>query len=155
MTSNTVLSSASDDTKRLNPDLFPPNGRSTRTKTTTGRQTTATDILLHQLKVFGLPAPEMEYLFHPDRKWRFDLAWVNDGIAVEIDGGIWLQTKSGRSKGHAHPQRFIQDLEKLNEAILQGWRVFRFTPEMVKKGLAIAWLERAFAQIGNLADLEY
>lgn len=152
---NNILRSASADTKRLNPDLFTSRPPATAVNGRRRQAPSATDTLLHQIALFDLPTPEMEYLFHPDRRWRFDMAWINEGIAVEIDGGIWMQTKSGRSKGHAHPKRFIQDLEKLNEAILQGWRVFRFTPQMVSKGLAIGWLERAFAQFGNLNDLPY
>jgi hypothetical protein len=75
----------------------------------------------------NLPEPEREYLFHEQRKWRFDYAWVAEGIALEFEGGIWMKTKTGRSKGHAHPKRFLKDCEKYNEAALYGWRVLRVT----------------------------
>lgn len=94
----------------------------------------------------GLPEPEREYLFHAERKWRFDYAWVAEGFALEFEGGIWLQTKEGRSKGHAHPKRFIKDCEKYNEAALYGWFVLRVTGEMVQDGRALAWLRRALVE---------
>lgn len=54
-----------------------------------------------------------------------------------------MKTKSGYSKGHAHPIRFEKDIEKYNEAALYGWTVIRVTPQMVRDGRAIEWLERA------------
>ncbi|MCB8943741.1 MAG: hypothetical protein H6658_08295 [Ardenticatenaceae bacterium] len=98
------------------------------------------------MEAAGLPQPEREYLFHAERKWRFDYAWVVEGFALEFEGGIWLQTKEGRSKGHAHPKRFIKDCEKYNEAALYGWSVLRVTGEMVEDGRAIAWLVRALVE---------
>jgi hypothetical protein len=100
-------------------------------------------VLEIQMKEAGLPEPEREYLFHETRKWRFDYAWIAEGIALEFEGGIWMQTTEGRSKGHAHPKRFLKDCEKYNEAALYGWRVLRVTGEMVQDGRALAWLERA------------
>jgi tRNA(Met) C34 N-acetyltransferase TmcA len=94
----------------------------------------------------NLPEPEREYLFHEQRNWRFDYAWVAEGIALEFEGGIWMKTKTGRSKGHAHPKRFLKDCEKYNEAALYGWRVLRVTGEMVEDGRALDWLERALVK---------
>jgi len=76
----------------------------------------------------GIPVPEREFYFHPTRKWRFDYAFPSQKVAVEIECGVWLQTEKGRSKGHAHPKRFFQDMEKYNAAAVLGWRVLRFTP---------------------------
>jgi hypothetical protein len=102
-------------------------------------------LLLRQIDAANLPPPRCEYTFHAERRWRFDLDWKPHGhlVACEIDGGIWLQTETGRSKGHAHPVRFQQDLEKFNEAALYGWLVIRVTPPMIKDGRAIDWLKRA------------
>lgn len=101
--------------------------------------------LLRQIAQVGLPAPETEYVFHAERKWRFDFSWKPYGrlVACEFEGGIWMQTDTGRSKGHANPKRFLSDCEKYNEAALYGWLVIRVTPEMVKDGRAIDWLQRA------------
>lgn len=96
-----------------------------------------------------LPDPEKEYKFHPEREFRFDYAWPHTMIAIEIEGGIWQQTETGRSKGHAHPVRFLQDMEKYNEAARFGWRVFRFTPEQLTNGDVLAFLEKVFRPFGE------
>jgi hypothetical protein len=91
-----------------------------------------------QIQAVGLPKPEHEFRFHPTRRWRFDMAWAMGffAIAVEIDGGSFV---NGR---HNRPVGFAKDLEKLNAATEMGWRVFRFTPAMVKSGYAVKLLQR-------------
>lgn len=102
-------------------------------------------VLLEQIRLSNLPEPMHEYRFHANRHWRFDFCWKTPGVLVacEVEGGIWMQTVTGRSKGHAHPKRFEGDCEKYNEAALYGWTVIRVTPEMIRDGRAIDWLERA------------
>jgi hypothetical protein len=102
-------------------------------------------VLLEQIRLTGLPEPIREYTFHAERQWRFDFCWREGGnlVACEVEGGIWMQTSSGRSKGHAHPERFERDCEKYNEAALYGWMIIRVTPVMIRDGRAIDWLERA------------
>lgn len=102
-------------------------------------------VLLEQIRLANLPEPIQEYRFHASRQWRFDFCWKlpHALVACEVEGGIWMQTETGRSKGHAHPERFQSDCEKYNEAALYGWLVIRVTPQMVRDGRAIDWLERA------------
>ncbi len=64
---------------------------------------------------------QREYRFHPTRKWRFDFADVKHRIAVEIDGGVWVQGRHTRGSG------FVKDAEKLNEAAALGFRILRYT----------------------------
>ncbi len=78
-----------------------------------------------------LPLPVLEHKFHPTRRWRADLAWPDQMVLAEIDGGTWVQ---GR---HTRPQGFENDCEKLNTAVLMGWRVLRFTTAMVEDGRAV------------------
>ena len=103
---------------------------------------TRTSLMVHalvmELRSNGVPAPETEHRFHPERKWRFDLAWPELMLAVEIDGGLWI---GGR---HVQPIGYERDCEKLNEAIVMGWRVLRFTPGMVESGNAASTIERAY-----------
>lgn len=99
--------------------------------------------LINKATAVGLPAPAREYQFHAERKWRLDLAWKEKLVACEIEGGIWMQTTTGRGKGHAHPKRFLEDVEKYNELALYGWTLIRVTPEMIKDGRALEWLDRA------------
>jgi len=110
----------------------------------TRKQIDVTSMLLEQLVEAGLPTPELEYRFHPVRKWRMDLAWPAHKVALEIEGGIWLRTRRGHGKGHAHPVRFLQDCEKYNEAVIMGWNLIRVTPKMIKDGKAIDTLSRLF-----------
>lgn len=81
--------------------------------------------------------PTREYRFNADRKWRFDFAWPDIRIAVEVEGG----TSFGLSR-HSRGEGFEADCEKYNAAAAKGWRVFRFTTQMVKDGRAIAEIKR-------------
>jgi very-short-patch-repair endonuclease len=74
---------------------------------------------------------EREYHFHPQRKWRFDFALLEPKIAVEIEGGTWIQ---GR---HQRGGSYEVDCEKYNAAVKMGWRVLRYSTEMVMRGDAI------------------
>lgn len=76
-------------------------------------------------------SPIREYPFAVGRKWRFDFAFVNERVAVEIEGGTWNGGRHTRGSG------FVKDCEKYNHAALLSWRVFRFTPSMVASGNAI------------------
>lgn len=87
----------------------------------------------------GLPEPVREHRFHPTRRWRFDLAWPDRLVAVEVDGGAFV---GGR---HTSGAGFREDCVKVSEAAALGWRVLRVMPEHVKSGQALAWLERALA----------
>lgn len=69
--------------------------------------------------------PEYEFKFHPTRKWRFDLAIPHHRIAIEIEGGTWNGGRHSRGAG------FRGDCEKYNEATKMGWRVLRYTPDMI------------------------
>jgi very-short-patch-repair endonuclease len=93
-----------------------------------------------QLRAVGLPDPEREYRFHPVRRWKFDFAFpaMLPPIAVEIEGGT---RQNGRHNRHSGYQA---DCEKYNTAILNGWRVLRFTSDMVKSGSAVATVEQLF-----------
>ena len=74
----------------------------------------------------SLPAPTYEHRFHPRRRWRFDLAWPEHKVALEVDGGTWA-----RAPGHTWGAGIAADREKQNAAVLLGWRVLRCTPQEV------------------------
>lgn len=67
--------------------------------------------------------PVKEYIFHKQRKWRFDYAIPELKIAIEVEGGVWTQ---GR---HVRPKGYIGDMEKYNQAVLYGWSLLRFIPD--------------------------
>lgn len=93
--------------------------------------------LLAMIEAAKLPKPVLELRFAPPRRWRFDLGFPDQKVALEIDGGVWTQGRHTRGAG------FIRDQEKLNEAALLGWRVLRCTPDDVWNGAALKLLERA------------
>jgi len=68
---------------------------------------------------------ESEHRFHPTRRWRFDFAWPAIKVAVEIEGGTWA---AGR---HTRPAGYAGDCCKYNAAVLLGWRVLRYTTQMI------------------------
>jgi very-short-patch-repair endonuclease len=89
------------------------------------------------MKAAGLPALEREFRFHPPRRWRFDFVLLDQKLAIEVEGGTWT---NGR---HVRAQGFSADCEKYNQAVLDGWRVLRFTGDMVKSGEALRVIEEA------------
>lgn len=91
-------------------------------------------------QLVGFPDPVTELLFHPKRKWRFDFAWEEQKLALEIHGGIHSGGRHTRGRG------FVEDRAKMNEATLLGWTVLEVTPEHIKSGQLRAWLLAAFNQ---------
>lgn len=62
---------------------------------------------------------ELEYKFAlPERQWRSDVAWVDQKVALEIDGGTWV---SGR---HNRPSTSLNEMDKNNGYASRGWLVF-------------------------------
>lgn len=78
-----------------------------------------------------LPPPVREYRFHAERRWRFDFCWPDRKVAVECEGATWTNGRHTRGSGYA------KDLEKYNAAQMLGWKVFRCTADMVKRGIAL------------------
>lgn len=92
--------------------------------------------LERQCQLAGLPMPTPELRFAPPRRWRFDLAWPEQSLAVEIDGAVFTGGRHTRGAGYE------KDLEKLSEALCLGWRVLRVSTGMVRDGRALGYLER-------------
>lgn len=93
--------------------------------------------LLTRIHQAGLPEPQTEVRFHPELKNAFDLAWPEFRLAVEAEGGVWT---GGR---HVRGQGYTDDCRKYNYAALLGWRVLRFTTEMIESDEAILLIEQA------------
>lgn len=98
------------------------------------------DTLAFQLKAAGLPSAIRELRFHSTRAWRFDFAWPELMLALEIDGGTFTNGRHSRGKGYE------ADCLKLNEAAIAGWRVLKVTGDMVYDGRALQTAERAIEQ---------
>ncbi len=78
-----------------------------------------------------------EYQFAPPRKWRFDFACPGKSIAIEIEGGVWVNSRHVRGSG------YIKDMEKYNTAAVMGWKVLRFTPDQLMTNKTIETIKSA------------
>ncbi len=78
------------------------------------------------LRAAGMKGWVQEHQFLPDRKFRFDFAWLDQKVAVEIHGGVY---SGGR---HVTGAGFTRDCEKRNLATLAGWRVLEFTGNQLR-----------------------
>ena len=102
-----------------------------------------------QIRAFKLATPEREYRFAAHavggpgkglkvrlqeaglKDWRMDFAWPSIKLAVEIEGGIFVDGRHSRGAG------MRADMRKYNAATLMGWKVLRFDGDAVKNGEAI------------------
>lgn len=80
-------------------------------------------IVLSYFDMMDVPTPELEFRFHPERKWRFDFAWPDKKLALEVDGGIWIRG------GHNRGAQIKKDWEKRNAAAKDGWRILYVEPK--------------------------
>ena len=89
-----------------------------------------------QFAVAKVPKPVTEYRFDTNgRRWRFDYAWPEKSLALEVDGGGFVNGRHSRGTG------IEKDCEKYNAALVQGWKVLRVTPKHVRDGRALAWVQ--------------
>ncbi len=93
------------------------------------------EAFMFQCVALKLPCPEREYRFHETRRWRFDFAWPELMVAVECEGGIHVQGRHSRGKS------MESDMTKYNAATELGWRVFRYSTDMITSGTAIDQIE--------------
>ena len=99
----------------------------------------------------ALPPFETEYVFANSigRRWRFDFAWPQYKLALEIEGLIVMRIGGELvCKGrHASIGGFKDDCEKYAWATIFGWRVMRFEQSQVKDKTAIDMAVRALATL--------
>jgi len=89
-------------------------------------------------KAYGIESPVKEFRFHPVRRWRFDYAWPDRKIAVEQEGGIWI------NGAHNRGVHYSSDMQKYNFAARMGWQVYRFSPAQIRKGEAQEFMKTVF-----------
>lgn len=88
-----------------------------------------------------LPPCVAEYRFHETRRWRFDFCFVDYRLAIERNGGVWLNGRHNRGTG------YLKDLEKLNAAVCAGFYVMQFTPQQITTIEAISTIKTALENI--------
>ena len=91
------------------------------------------------LRTHRLPEPVSEHRFAPPRRWRFDYAWPDRRLALEVEGGAWTRGRHTRGKG------FIADCEKYSVAAVRGWRIIRVTPDQLCTMRTVEWVREALA----------
>lgn len=69
---------------------------------------------------------EREYRFNSARRWRFDWSIPEYKIGIEYEGSTWASGRHTRGAGYA------KDCEKYNSAACLGWRVLRYTSDMIR-----------------------
>lgn len=75
----------------------------------------ATEVLAAALEEATGRRPTTERHCHPTRKWRSDLAYEEQKLAIELDGRF-----------HLRATRHRNDCEKRNWLIEQGWQVLTY-----------------------------
>jgi hypothetical protein len=120
------------------PDSFGPQKRKGVKATPASKPNP--EIFLAMLRSHGIEEScEQEFEFAKPRKWRFD--WVFRDmvrpVALEIQGGIFT---GGR---HVRGAALLEEMAKLNEACILGYRVLFATPADVTSGAIFPILRRA------------
>ena len=124
-------------------------------------------LLLH-MRARHLPAPQLDYPWHPTRNYRSEFVWPDPRtmLIVEVDGGINVGRRNRRQQardaqedalaalagitikrqprggGHASPDGYESDRIRDAEALCLGYTVLRVTPKMVECGVAADYIER-------------
>ena len=95
----------------------------------------AEDLFGFQCKACRLPDVARQFWIeqsaYPDnlrRGWRFDYAFPEFNVIVEIDGGIWLPGGGAHSK----PSDIVRNMRKRNDAALAGFFVLAFQTSDVR-----------------------
>lgn len=94
-------------------------------------------ILLNRLEHAGLPLGEPQFHFVPGRQHRFDRAWPEQRVAVEVQGGVWSDD------GHGRKSMVARDCWRFALAAALGWRVLPVTKEMIESGQAVELIRQA------------
>jgi very-short-patch-repair endonuclease len=98
------------------------------------------DTFAFQLDAYGLTGYVREYAAIPGRKFRFDFAFIQERLLIEVQGGTFSGGAHGRGVG------IHRDYEKGNLAVQHKWRVLQFDTKQVKSGEAVAFTQSIIQQ---------
>jgi very-short-patch-repair endonuclease len=70
---------------------------------------------------------EREYRFNSARKWRADWCIIEHKILIEFEGAVFAGGRHVRGRGYSN------DCEKYNSATCLGYRVLRYTSDMLRE----------------------
>lgn len=97
-------------------------------------------MLWRRIEDAGLPQPAKEFRFAVPlgRQFRADGFYEPD-LLIEVDGGVFMPGGGRHTRGSG----FSEDCVKTNLAAILGYRVLRFTKDMIRDGTAVDHLRRA------------
>ena len=109
-----------------------------------GKKSVLEETFALHIRAEKLPEPVRELKFHSVRQWRFDFAWPELKLAVEVEGiTSYGKNKNGsmRLGRHQTAKGVEEDCIKYGEAMKLGWTVYRCTGAIIKSGAAIETLK--------------
>lgn len=90
-----------------------------------------------RLERAGLPLGEGQYRFVAGRQYRFDRAYPSHKVAIECQGGLYINGAHSRGSG------VERDCLKQSLAAALGWRVLPISRAMIEDGSAVDLIRRA------------
>lgn len=93
------------------------------------RKRDAEDELAQNLTLAGgaLAEYERQFAYVPGRKFAADFAWPAHRLLLEVQGGVFTGGAHGSITG------IKRDIDRLNIATLNGWRLLRILPDATKQ----------------------
>jgi len=79
------------------------------------------------------------------RRYRADFVEPQTKTAIEIQGGIYMRSRTG----HSSAKGVKRDCHKFSLAVLRGWRLFILEPLMVD----VEWMDAIYSSIKNETKL--
>jgi hypothetical protein len=130
--------------------------------TRVNRRESAEQLFASQCRSYRLPKFITQHMFALEelgRKWKFDVAFPEYRVAIEIEGLVVqrlhvatlddagkiqkLELKTIVTGRHATVQGFTEDCEKYANAAALGWTVVRFAQKQVASSYAVQLTQRA------------
>jgi len=96
------------------------------------------NLMATQIRQAGLPKPQREFVAIPGRRYRWDFAWTDQKLLLEINGSTFCVG------GHSTGVGLDRDYEKSSLAAVHGWFTMSFSGKQVKSGLALKLLQQFF-----------
>lgn len=108
----------------------------------------AEDTLAFQLRAVNIPTVR-QFKYSPDRKFAADFCIPHAMLLIEVQGGIhsFRRTRKDGTEyegpgAHGSVSGILKDNERLLEAMVNGYKLIRVTPQQVTDGVALQQIER-------------
>lgn len=95
------------------------------------------DIYESQLQRAGIRGYARERKVIEGRRFRWDFAFESIQMAVEINGGTYLNYK-GKKGAHSFGKQQRKNMEKYSIGAIEDWRILHFDSKDVSSGVALS-----------------